>query len=58
MDSIYTAKENAYMPYSNFPVGAALLTPEGKIIKGANVENVSYGGEFLWTLPLSLASLN
>lgn len=40
---IPTAKENAYMPYSNFPVGASLLTQEGKIIKGANVENASYG---------------
>ncbi len=32
----------AYVPYSKFAVGAALLTPEGKIYTGCNVENVSY----------------
>ena len=34
--------ENAYTPYSNFKVGAALHTPEGKIYKGCNIENASY----------------
>jgi Cytidine and deoxycytidylate deaminase zinc-binding region len=43
-----SAKSGAYTPYSKFRVGAALLTPDGQIIKGANVENSSYG--------LSLAS--
>lgn len=38
------AKQNAYAPYSNFPVGAALLTKEGKIYTGSNVECASYGG--------------
>ncbi|KAN0109185.1 cytidine deaminase [Russula decolorans] len=38
------AKNGTYSPYSKFRVGAALLTPNGRIIKGANVENASYGG--------------
>ena len=42
-DSLIEAKENAYVPYSKFPVGAALLAPDGTIIKGCNVENASYG---------------
>jgi len=33
----------AYAPYSNFHVGAALLTKEGRIITGCNVENSSFG---------------
>jgi cytidine deaminase len=37
------AREKAYSPYSNFKVGAAVMTPSGKIYSGCNVENVSYG---------------
>jgi len=32
----------AYAPYSHFPVGAAILTPEGRIHVGCNVENAAY----------------
>ena len=42
---IHTAMEArkwAYAPYSNYPVGAALLTTSGKIYDGVNVENAAY----------------
>src|SRR3954469_9974234 len=37
------AMSHAYAPYSNFHVGAALVTADGKTFTGCNVENASYG---------------
>jgi cytidine deaminase len=37
------ASEHAYAPYSRFPVGAAALVDDDRIVAGCNVENVSYG---------------
>ena len=36
------AREKAYVPYSNFMVGAALVTTDGKIYHGCNIENAAY----------------
>ncbi|HAX73440.1 MAG TPA: cytidine deaminase [Firmicutes bacterium] len=38
-----TGYENAYAPYSKFNVGAAVLTKDGKVFIGSNIENASYG---------------
>ena len=37
------AMGHAYVPYSKFPVGAAALVDDGRVISGCNVENASYG---------------
>lgn len=43
MESARKIKKAAYIPYSKFPVGAALLLKDGTVINGVNVENVSFG---------------
>ena len=42
LDAAREARENAYAPYSRYLVGAAVLTDDGEIFAGANVENASY----------------
>ena len=37
------AMRSSYSPYSHFPVGAAALVDDGRIVSGCNVENASYG---------------
>jgi cytidine deaminase len=37
------AMRKSYSPYSNFPVGAAALVSDGRVVSGCNVENASYG---------------
>lgn len=39
----FEVMENSYAPYSNYHVGAAFLMKDGTIIKGANIENASFG---------------
>lgn len=41
--SAMTAREKAYAPYSHYQVGAALLTGDGQIVTGCNIENAAYG---------------
>jgi cytidine deaminase len=40
--SAFKAQKLAYIPYSNFAVGAAVLLKDGKIVQGANIENAAY----------------
>lgn len=42
IETAIAAKENAYVPYSHFRVGAALLTKTGKIYSGCNIENAAF----------------
>ena len=43
VDEARKARENAVAPFSKFKVGAALRTAEGKVFRGCNVENSTYG---------------
>ena len=43
LDAARRVQRNAYVPYSDFPVGAALRSADGTIYVGANIENASFG---------------
>lgn len=43
MKAARDAKQNSYSPYSAFPVGAAVMLEGGRIFRGTNIENASYG---------------
>ena len=43
VQAAFSMLERSYVPYSNFPVGAALLCADGTVFTGCNVENAAYG---------------
>lgn len=43
LDAAQAVREHSYSPYSKFKVGAAVLTEDGRIFCGTNIENASYG---------------
>lgn len=43
VDLAFAMREKAYVPYSKFPVGAALMCEDGTVFTGCNVENAAYG---------------
>lgn len=46
IDEAHEARTDAYVPYSEYPVGAALLTASGEVFEGFNVEVVNYSNSF------------
>lgn len=43
IDLAIEASKNAYVPYSHFPIGAALVAQDGRVFTGCNIENASFG---------------
>ena len=43
IDLAVEVSKQAYVPYSHFPIGAVLLTKDGEIYTGVNIENASFG---------------
>ncbi|MEZ4518677.1 MAG: cytidine deaminase [Chloroflexota bacterium] len=44
IEAACAVRANAYVPYSHYAVGAAILMDDGRIFTGVNIENASYGG--------------
>lgn len=42
-EAAHQMTERSYAPYSNYPVGAAALVDDGRVVRGCNVENAAYG---------------
>ena len=43
IDLAWKARENAYVPYSHFKVGACIALKDGTFVQGCNIENAAYG---------------
>ena len=43
LDLAVEVSQKAYVPYSHFPIGAVLLTKDGEVFTGVNIENASFG---------------
>lgn len=43
IDTAMAARAHAYVPYSKFAVGAAIVTKSGRVFAGCNIENISFG---------------
>ena len=43
IDLAWEARENAYVPYSHFKVGACIALKDGTFVQGCNIENAAYG---------------
>lgn len=59
ISAAFDAREGSYSPYSKFRVGAAFLTADDGIVRGANIENASYGKSAMlsWTHLCSYVAL-